>query len=117
MPGLIDQRQFHGENTSPSAGSGSAVEVDTRQENNDIDCAYDVSSGNSGDIVVEVSMSGEFSGEEWEHTRLSQSDGEVDTGGDLIQINTTYKHVRLYAGSGFSDAEVNELEIVAERTN
>lgn len=95
-------------NTSPSSGSGSAVSLDLGDFRKDVDAYYDVSS-TGGDVFVEVSSDGNFSGEEKTHTQLS----DVQTGGELFQIETVYQHIRLYAGSGFSDGNVNELEIVS----
>lgn len=112
MPGIVDQDPVFAEDTSPTAGSGGAIELDLEKNKADVDCAYDVSTTN-GDIVVEVSRTGDFNGEEWEHTRLEQANGDVNSGGDLFQINTEYQHVRMFAGSGFSDSDVNELEMVS----
>ena len=106
-----DTVQITDTNNAPASGSGSAVSLNLGDFRKDIDAYYDVSS-TGGDVFVEVSADGNFSGEEKSHTQLS----DVQTGGELFQIETVYQYIRMYAGSGFSDGNVNGLEIVSRGT-
>lgn len=107
-----DTTQTRSQDGSPDAGSGSAVSLNLGDLRQNVDAFYDVGTTDD-DIIVEVSHNGDFSGEEKEHTRISQSAGDVVTGGKLVQVETVYQHIRIYAGSGFTNADVNELEIVS----
>lgn len=109
---LRDAEQEADTNDTPSAGSGGAVSLDLGALKKDVDGYYDVAT-TAGDIVIEVSPTGAFSGEQRVHTRVEASEGDVATGGKFVQIDTTYQYVRMYAGSGFADADVNTLEIVS----
>lgn len=109
-----DVSQVRDQNGSPSAGSGSAVSVDQGDFRSDAEVFYDVDAS-TDDIIVEVSHDGTFGGEEHQHPATVAS-GNVATGGDIISIDTTFQHIRVYAGSSFSDSDVNELDLVARAT-
>jgi len=106
-----DTVQIKDTNNTPASGSASAVSLNLGDFRKDIDAFYDVSS-TGGDVFVEVSTDGNFAGEEKSHTQLT----DVQTGGELFQIETVYQYIRMYVGSGFSDGNVNGLEIVSRGT-
>lgn len=101
------------EATAASSGSGNAAVLDLGPVRRALDVWFDVEN-NNGDIVIEVSTSGEFAGEEREIARVPS--GDIDSGGEAALAfsgDTTHRHVRTYAANGFADADVNELAIVS----
>jgi len=97
--------------STSSAGSSNAAEIKVGADRSHVDVFYDISTAN-GDIVVEVSKTGDFSGEEHERTRVTS--GSAVTGGDWPFNDTlSYTYVRVYGTSGFSDSDINTIEVSA----
>jgi hypothetical protein len=95
-------------NDSPSAGSGSAVQVNLDMST-EVAVFYDV--GASTDALT---IEGSRNGSDWRALDETVASGSITTGGDVVSVTTAYSHVRAYAGSGFADSDVNELEIVSK---
>jgi len=95
-------------NSSPSAGSGSGVQI-----NPDVSTVIDVFY-NVGAATDALRIEGSRNGSDWRELDETVASGSVTTGGDVVSVRTAYSHVRAYAGSGFADGDVNELEIVSK---
>ena len=106
--GLFEQANVAKDhNGSPDAGSGSAVVVSV-PVSTEVDVYYDVGASTDA-IKIEGNA-----GNGWRELDETVASGSVTTGGDVVSVSTAYGRVRAYAGSGFANADVNELEISAE---
>lgn len=91
-----------------AAGSGSAAQL--RIENRDrVTAFYDVDASTDA-INIEVSTDGST----WRGTEHTVASGSVTTGGTTVTFETGYEWVRVYAGSSFADADVNDIEVSAK---
>lgn len=91
-----------------AAGSGSAASLDTEQRAH-ITVFYDVGAS-TDDINIEVSTDDST----WRATEHTVASGSVTTGGTTVTFDTGYQFVRAYAGSSFSDGDVNDIEVAAK---
>lgn len=99
-----------GEVFDQSATPGSYAEVDLGPVRKFFDVYYSVGT-EEGDIIVEVSADDM----NWrEHTVLSGADGDINTDGQMLQMTTTYQHVRAKASDDFEDDSVQVVEIVSK---
>lgn len=109
--GSVDRRKREQiTDTTASAGSANAASIKLGELRDAIDVYYDVAN-NNGDIVVEVSATGDWAGEEKEVDR--QASGNISSTGetDWIYGDTTYTYARAYASSAYANADINEIEI------
>lgn len=95
-------------NGSPDAGSGSAAEIDAELRT-ECELYYDVDATTDA-----ITVEGSTDGSTWRELDATIASGSVTTGGDTKQFTTAYRHVRVYAGSSFSNSDVNELEVTAK---
>jgi hypothetical protein len=95
-------------NGSPSAGSSGAVQIEP-----DVSTVIDVFY-NVGAATDALRIEGSRNGSDWRELDETVASGSITTGGDVVSVRTAYSHVRAYAGSGFADGDVNELEIVSK---
>jgi len=95
-------------NGNPSAGSSGAVRIEP-----DVSTVIDVFY-NVGAATDALRIEGSRNGSDWRELDETVASGSITTGGDVVSVRTAYSHVRAYAGSGFADGDVNELEIVSK---
>lgn len=96
--------------TAGVSGEAGAATLSLGRYRQTVDAWYDVANTN-GDIVIEVSESS--GGTNWyEIARFSGTD--VVTGGNLIQLETSFEYARLWVTSGAADADVNRLVIASK---
>ncbi|AFH22024.1 hypothetical protein OSG_eHP14_00220 [environmental Halophage eHP-14] len=91
-----------------TAGTSGAAELDTELRTT-IEVFYNVSAS-TDDIIIE----GSTDASTWRELPSTIASGSVTTGGDTKQFTTAYQHVRVYAGSSFSDGDVTTIELVAK---
>lgn len=94
-----------------SAGTSGAASIDA-EISTTATVYYDVGAS-SDDIKIEASTD-ESS---WRELPETVASGDVTTGGDTVDVTDLgYQFIRVYAGSSFSDSDVNTIEISAKGT-
>lgn len=102
--GLTEVSPIFAQTSTP----GEYAELDTGPVRQVFDIYYDVA---TTDDSIDVQVSAD--GTNWrDHTIIDAAD--VNTGGQLLQMTTAYQHVRARAGSAFTDADVQVVEITAK---
>lgn len=96
--------------SSTAAGSAGAATLNLGDFRQAADAYYEVTAA-SDSIHVEVSTTSD--GTNWREV-YSIDAADVVTGGQAIQFETSYQYVRVYAGSGYADSEVNVLELASK---
>jgi hypothetical protein len=87
--------------STTDTGASNAAVLNLEEVRSDVDVVTDVSG--SATLTIEVSATGEFSGEEHEADTVS-----LNAGVDFRQYDFAYQHIR-----GYVDANLTELELVA----
>jgi hypothetical protein len=92
--------------TLGAAPTTAQLRLEGRQE---VTLAYDVTTA-ADRIAVQFSDDGST----WRETDHTVSSGSVVTGGDTVTFRTGYQYVRAVPGRGYTDSQVNTVELSAK---
>ena len=96
--------------SSTAAGEAGAATLNLGDFRSAVDAYYEVTAA-SDTIRVEVSSTS--GGTNWRQV-YSIDAADVVTGGQAIQFETAYQYARVVASSGYTDSEVNVLELASK---
>lgn len=91
-----------------TAGTSGKAQVDHPTATT-VTAFYDVSASTDA-----INIEGSTDGSGWRTLDETVASGDVTTGGDTVNITTAYQFVRVYAGSSFSDGDVDTIELTAK---
>lgn len=108
--GLYQQSHARKDTAGGAAGSGNAAQVDAPVSTT-FAVFYNVAKSTDA-----LKIEGRTDNGTWRELDETVASGSITTGGDVVAVSTAYEEVRAYAGSSFSDGDVNEIEVTAKGT-